>query len=84
MINSPGYKKNISLSRLVDHFILGINLKYFLNFSKEDIDFAIIGFPPIETSIFLSNWLFLNKIPYIFDIKDLWPEYFYERIKTDY
>lgn len=84
LINSPGYKKNISLSRLIDHFFLAINLKFFLNDNNKKIDFAIIGFPPIEASVVFSNWLRFNKIPHIFDIKDLWPEYFFERIKNKF
>ena len=84
LINSPGYKKNISLSRLIDHFFLAINLKFFLNDDNKKIDFAIIGFPPIEASVVFSNWLRFNKIPHIFDIKDLWPEYFFERIKNKF
>jgi hypothetical protein len=82
LINSCGYKKNISFQRLVDHFLLSLNLYFFLRKNNEKIDFAILGFPPIEPSIVFSNWLKKKKIPYIFDIKDLWPEYFYERIKN--
>jgi len=82
LINSPGYKKNIGLSRLIDHFKLASNLKFFLSNNKEKVDFAVIGFPPIEPSIAFASWLKKKKIPYIFDIKDLWPEYFYERIKN--
>jgi hypothetical protein len=82
LINSCGYKKNISFQRLVDHFLLALNLYFFLRKNNEKIDFAILGFPPIEPSIVFSSWLKKKKIPYIFDIKDLWPEYFYERIKN--
>ena len=84
LINSPGYKKNIGFSRLIDHFLLAYNLKFFLKKNKDKIDFAIIGFPPIETAIVFSNWLSSNKVPFISDIKDLWPEYFYERIKNKF
>jgi glycosyltransferase involved in cell wall biosynthesis len=79
LIQSPGYKKNISFSRLIDHFILAINLRLYLSRIKILPDLAIVGFPPIEPSIFFSMWLHKKKIPFLFDIKDLWPEYFYER-----
>lgn len=82
LINSIGYKKNISITRLVDHFFLALNLFFFLKNFKEKVDFCIIGFPPIEPTIVLANWLFKKKIPYLIDVKDLWPEYFYERIKN--
>lgn len=79
LIDSPGYSKNISFSRLYDHFILSKNLIKYLKSINNLPDFFIIGFPPIETTIFLSYWLNKNNIPYVVDIKDLWPEYFYAR-----
>ena len=84
LINSPGYKKNISISRIIDHFILAFNLNSFLKSVKFKPDAAFIGFPPIEPSIVFANWLKKNQIPYLFDIKDLWPEYFYERLKNKF
>jgi glycosyltransferase involved in cell wall biosynthesis len=82
LINSIGYKKNISLQRLFDHFHLALNLNFFLKKNKEKPDIAFIGFPPIEPAITFSLWLVKNKIPHLFDVKDLWPEYFYERIRN--
>jgi hypothetical protein len=61
LINSPGYKKNIGLSRLIDHFKLASNLKFFLSNNKEKVDFAVIGFPPIEPSIAFASWLKKKK-----------------------
>lgn len=84
LINSIGYNKNISLRRLIDHFCLAYNLNFFLKTNKENPDVAFIGFPPIEPAIIFSKWLVKNKIPYLFDIKDLWPEYFYERFKNKF
>jgi glycosyltransferase involved in cell wall biosynthesis len=84
LINSIGYKKNISLKRLIDHFHLALNLNFFLKNNKKNPDIAFIGFPPIEPAIIFSSWLLKNKIPYLFDIKDLWPEYFYERFKNKF
>ena len=84
LINSPGYKKNISIFRIIDHFLLAFNLNSFLKSVKLKPDAAFIGFPPIEPSIVFANWLKKNHIPYLFDIKDLWPEYFYERLKNKF
>ena len=77
LIPSIGYKKNIGFLRIVDHIILGINLKQYL--SKKDIelpDVVFIGYPPIETSFFLISWLKKNKIKCILDVKDDWPQTF--------
>lgn len=84
LIDSPGYRSNISLSRLIDHVMLAKNLKYFLNNSSINPSVGFIGFPPIETTIYFAKWLVSKKIPFIVDIKDLWPEYFYERIENKF
>lgn len=82
LIDSIGYEKNISLKRLIDHIHLSYNLKKYLDKQQDVPDVAFIGFPPIEPSIVFSNWLYKKKIPFIFDVKDLWPEYFYERLEN--
>ena len=82
LVQSPGYKNNISLSRLYDHFILAINLRNYLLNLKKKPNLGIIGFPPIEPSIYCAYWLRKKKIPFLFDVKDLWPEYFYERVSN--
>jgi glycosyltransferase involved in cell wall biosynthesis len=73
LIPSPGYKRNISISRLFDHYILALNLKKQLDLQKEMPDVAFIGYPPIESAFLLTNWLNNNDIPSILDIKDQWP-----------
>ena len=78
LIPSPGYRNNISLQRLFDHFILAINTFRYINKTAKDIkpDFVFIGYPPIETSFVLSLWLSLSKIPFCIDVKDQWPHIF--------
>ena len=74
LIDSPGYKKNISLSRFYDHIIMAYNLKIFLHKTQEIPDVVFIGYPPIEISYIMSRWLKKRKIPFILDIKDQWPD----------
>ena len=77
LIPSPGYKKNIGLGRLWDHFILAYNLKKILSSNEFDHpDFAFIGYPPIEIGFVMINWLQNKKTKIVLDIKDQWPEYF--------
>lgn len=76
LIPSPGYKKNISIMRLFDHFILAKNLKRKLNLEKKLPDVAFVGFPPIETSYMMISWLNKKNIPNLLDIKDMWPSIF--------
>ena len=74
-IKSPGYKNNISISRLFDHIVLAINLKKELK-KFNNIDYVFIGYPPIEACFVLSRWCNKNNIPYMIDYKDYWPEIF--------
>ena len=57
LINSPGYKKNISLSRFYDHMIMAYNLKTFLNQTTEIPDVVFVGYPPIEISFVMARWV---------------------------
>jgi glycosyltransferase involved in cell wall biosynthesis len=73
LIPSPGYKRNVSISRLFDHFILSINLWRQLNAQSDFPDVAFVGYPPIETAFVMSNFLNKKNIPFILDVKDQWP-----------
>lgn len=73
LINSPGYKKNIGIGRIVDHCILGINLKRKLKKITFQPDVVFIGYPPIFSSYVLTNFFKKKNIPIVIDIKDQWP-----------
>ena len=79
LIPSLGYKKNISLMRLLDHAVLGWNLLKALRsgkFTHPDVGF--IGFPPIEAAYVMSRWLSSHDVPFVIDAKDQWPDLFVE------
>jgi glycosyltransferase involved in cell wall biosynthesis len=76
LLKSRGYKSNIGIGRLVDHMFLAIKLKNILKSQGEKPDVVFVGYPPIETAYVLSAWLQKNGIPYLLDIKDLWPYMF--------
>ena len=76
LIPSPGYKKNISLQRLVDHFLLGSRVRKLLTSQTSRPDVAFVGFPPIEFAYEAAEWLNQNEIPYMLDVKDQWPDVF--------
>ena len=78
LIPSPGYKKNISIKRLLDHFMLAYNLRKKLDIEKTLPDVAFVGYPPIETAFVMTSWLKKKKIAYLLDIKDQWPIIFIE------
>lgn len=80
LIPSPGYNKNISIMRIIDHAFLGLNLIKILKLIRqEEIPKSIfIGFPPIETSLVMQNWASRHQIPTVVDVKDQWPLIFIE------
>ena len=84
-VYSPGYNKNLSLSRLFDHFILGLNLYIYLlkNFKNQNLpQFSFVGFPPVEFAFFASIFLSFKKIPFCLDIKDYWPDIIFNSFKN--
>ena len=79
LIDSPGYKSNISVRRLFDHHILAFNLLMNLLKREEKPDIIFVGFPPIEWSLISTCYSFLKSIPIIIDVKDLWPDIFWDK-----
>lgn len=80
LIPSPGYSRNIGFGRLWDHIVLARNLNHLLNQENTVPDVAFIGYPPIETASVMGKWLVKRKIPFLLDVKDLWPLVFLEAI----
>ncbi len=78
LLKSPGYKSNISLERIFDHFLMSLSLIKYLMKKRNKPNLVFIGFPPIETAFIMSIYCSWNKIPYVLDIKDLWPFIFIE------
>ena len=82
LIPSPGYVRNIGLGRLFDHLLLAWNLKQILKNDGGIPDVAFIGFPPIEFAYSAVRYLNGKGIPYMLDAKDMWPDYFVEKIPS--
>jgi glycosyltransferase involved in cell wall biosynthesis len=85
LIPSPGYKTNISASRFLDHIILALNLaRYLLTYRGPLPSICFIGSPPVEFAFVAAFWCKYHKIPFVIDIKDLWPEIFYINLKSPF
>jgi glycosyltransferase involved in cell wall biosynthesis len=74
LINSIGYKKNISIRRIIDHKILSLNFRNEIKSEIKKPDLIVCCMPTIdllyESIIFAKN----NNIKIIVDIRDLWPD----------
>ena len=75
-----GYKKNISLQRLKNHKKVSYSFKNIAK-SKEKPDLIFCSFPTIELSYEAVKYGVKNSVPVIIDVRDLWPDLFYNPFK---
>ena len=80
-VKSPSYNHNISIRRLYSHHLAANSIIKAFNTVKHRPDVILIAFPPISTAFQISNWATRNKIPYIIDIIDPWPDIFEAPLK---
>ncbi|ALS76413.1 hypothetical protein AUC31_14930 [Planococcus rifietoensis] len=81
LIKTKGYKKNVSLSRVLHHRKLAKWMK--LNVTKfQKPDIIITTLAPLELSNEIVGYANENDIPVVVDIRDLWPEIYYEVIPS--
>jgi glycosyltransferase involved in cell wall biosynthesis len=78
-----GYKKNISLSRYIDHRIIAWKFKKIApKMPKPDI--IIASTPSYDLAYQAVKYAKRNKIPIIVDIKDEWPDMFLRFIPSKF
>ena len=70
-----GYKKNISVQRILSYTQFGKNVyQYLLKRKKPDL--IIVSVPSLSVAEYVTKYANKNNIPVIVDIQDLWPEAF--------
>lgn len=75
LIGEPGYKKNISVQRFLSHRVWGKNVfEYIKGRKKPDVVYCAI--PSLTAAALVGEYCNKNKIRFIVDIQDLWPESF--------
>lgn len=80
LIHANQYKKNISLARILNHYIIAFKLKRKMKkIEKPDIIFA--SFPTVEFAYEAVKYGKKNNIPVIIDVRDLWPDIFKHNLK---
>lgn len=75
LLKEPIYKKNISVKRCYAHYILGKNLKKYLE-KREKPDVIYCAVPSLSFAKKAAIYAKKNNIKFIIDIQDLWPEAF--------
>lgn len=74
-----GYKKNISFERIIHHYNAGKNIYRKMN-ELEKPDIILASMEPLEVSKSAVMYSKKNNIPCIIDVRDLWPEIYYDVI----
>lgn len=75
-LREPGYSKNVCLKRFYSHFIWGNSLKNYLKTRKKP-DVVYCAVPSLSGPAFLADYCRKNKIKFVIDIQDIWPEAFH-------
>ena len=75
LLNEPGYKKNISLKRLYSHWKFAENVSNYLR-TRKTPDVIYCSVPSLDVGYVAAKYAKKNKIRFIIDVQDLWPEAF--------
>jgi glycosyltransferase involved in cell wall biosynthesis len=76
LLPSSGYVRNVSLARVVDHRQIGrAFLAYAPRFAQPDV--LVLSMPTIDLACAGAAYAEERGIPFVLDLRDLWPEIFY-------
>lgn len=73
-VRTRGYKKNISIARVISHILFSMSLKKVLKREKPDIIY--VNVPPNICGFSVVRYAKKNNIKVIVDVVDVWPETF--------
>lgn len=74
------YQKNVSINRYIDHLIVAFKFRMQ---SKKHLkpDVIVVSMPDHLLAYEVARYAKNNNIPFIVDIRDLWPDIFLDRFK---
>lgn len=80
LLSVSGYKRNISFARIFHHYEAANKIYHKMKASKQLPDIIIVSMEPLEVSGAVVRFAKKLNIPVIVDVRDLWPEIYYEVI----
>jgi len=81
VLRGSGYRRNISLSRYIDHQIVALKFKtQSKKFPQPDI--IVASMPDHLLAYEAARYARKNGIPFLVDVRDLWPDIFLARFKS--
>ena len=75
LLHEPGYPRNVCLKRFYSHWILGRNIKKYLE-SRKKPDIVYCAVPSLDAAQAAADYARKNDVFFVLDIQDLWPEAF--------
>ncbi|MGX7150961.1 glycosyltransferase family 4 protein [Enterococcus ureasiticus] len=80
VVKVTGYQKNVSLARIVYHREAAKKFVKAIKEEEERPDIVVLGSTPLEVVCAVAECLREWQIPYVIDIRDLWPAIFSEAV----
>lgn len=78
LLKGTGYRKNVSIMRILDHYILARKLKQNFSEATDKPDLILCSFPTLGLSNVSINYGKEWNIPVVIDYRDMWPEVYVE------
>jgi len=75
LLKGPGYRRNISLRRILDHVVVARGFRK-LSRERDKPDVILVSYPTIELSLEAVRFGNQFNIPVVVDVRDLWPDIF--------
>lgn len=83
-IDTPAYKKNVDLRRVISNKIAAGNLKKYLLKHVKSYDAVYVSIPANNIAAMVTKVCKRNHVPVVVDIEDLWPEAMSMVIKNNF
>jgi len=82
IVHEPGYKKNVSIKRVISHIKFSNNLRKLIK-RMEKPDLIYMAYPTMSAAYVSGKYAERNSIPFIIDVQDIWPESISSAINTE-
>lgn len=81
LLHSIGYKKNVSIFRFINHYLIGC--KFYKYVQKEPRpDILLSSLPTLKLSLSAVKYGGKMNIPVVLDVRDMWPDVFLDFIPS--
>ncbi len=78
---SPGYERNLSLRRVLDHRVLGLDF-WRKAPRRSQPDVIVCSLPTLELCHAAVNYGRTHDVPVVVDVRDQWPDVFLDHLPT--